>query len=399
MTDSMSLLLERLSRDELRAFARAAEIPGRSRMTKSELIDALRTELQSHSEPKRSKRSSASVSEISEARRRRIHAGRRFDWMVDSRKSCTLRTIEGFACGLPAIVGRDRCALHGGTDISDLAVPAAGHLGIDTWPALLRHLLLASYDIDALGLDPVVSEMIWHIANFLYFEYFRVEVEGIENVPATGAGVLVCNHAGAFIPYDGVMLQLAVLNEADLPRRVRVVGTEILNLAPFLSHLYRKAGAAFASKEDARWVLNNGYLLGAFPEGVPAFQKPHSEAYQLRRFGRGGFASLAIDAGAPIVPVAIVGSEDVHPALFSSRRLAQLFKLFFPQQRVEELGVFLNPIPLPVKWRIRFLPPIHPPAPGPGTDRLTVLELAEQTREVVQAALDDMLEERGDNRF
>jgi 1-acyl-sn-glycerol-3-phosphate acyltransferase len=270
-----------------------------------------------------------------------------------------------------------------------------GHLGIDTWPALVRHLLLASYDIDALGLDPVVSEMIWHIANFLYFEYFRVEVEGIENVPKTGAGVLVCNHAGAFVPYDGMMLQLAVLNEAELPRRVRVVGTEILNLLPFLSHLYRKAGAAFASKEDARWVLNNGYLLGAFPEGVPAFQKPHAEAYQLRRFGRGGFASLAIEAGAPIIPVAIIGSEDVHPALFSSRRLAQLFKVFFPQQRVDELGVFLNPIPLPVKWRIRFLPPIEPPNHGIGADRLTVLELAEQTREVVQMALDDMLEERG----
>ena len=240
--------------------------------------------------------------------------------------------------------------------------------------------------------------MIWYVANFLYFEYFRVDVEGIENVPMDGPGVLVSNHAGAFIPYDGMMLQLAVLNEAQMPRRLRVVGTEILNLIPFISHLYRKAGAAFASKEDARWVLSNGHLLGAFPEGVPAFQKPHAEAYQLRRFGRGGFAALAIEAQAPIVPVAIVGSEDVHPTLFSSRRLAQLFKLVFPQQRVEEIGVFLNPIPLPIKWNIRFLPQITPPTPESGADRLTVLELAEQTRETVQKALDEMLEER-DSRF
>lgn len=395
MTDSMSLLLDRLTRDELRAFARAAGISGRSKMTKSELIEALRVELQSQAKPWRKERSPVSPAELSEARRRRISAGRRFESMVDARQSCTLRTIEGFACGLPVIAGKERCALHGGTNISDLAVPAAGHLGLDTWPGLIRHLLLASYDIDALGLDPVVSEMIWHVANFLYFEYFRVDVEGIENVPTHGPGVLVCNHAGAFIPYDGMMLQLAVLNEAELPRRVRVVGTEILNLVPFLSHLYRKAGAAFASREDARWVLKNGFLLGAFPEGVPAFQKPHAEAYQLRRFGRGGFAELAIEAGSPIIPVAIVGSEDVHPALFSSRRLAQLFKQFFPQQRVEELGVFLNPIPLPVKWKIRFLPPIDPPEPGTSTDRLAVLELAEHTREVVQKALDEMLAERG----
>ena len=394
MSDSITTLLDRLSRDELRAFARAADIPGRSKMTKAELIEAVRTELETAAKTDPPPASQSEEAKLSEARKRRLAASRKFEWMVDRRRSCTLRTIEGFACGLPAVADAERCALHGGVDISNLALPASGHLGIDTWPSLIRHLLLASYDSDALGLDPVVSEMIWHIANFLYFEYFRVSVEGIENVPMEGAAVLVGNHAGAFIPYDGMMLQLAVVNEAKLPRRVRVVGTEILNLLPFLSHLYRKAGAAFASKEDARWVLDNGYLLGAFPEGVPAFQKPHAEAYQLRRFGRGGFASLAIEAGAPIVPVAIVGSEDVHPALFSSRRLAQLFKLFFPQQRVDELGVFLNPIPLPVKWHIKFLPPIEPGSFGPEADRLTVLEITEHTREVIQGALDTMLSER-----
>lgn len=394
MSDSMERLLDRLSRDELRAFARAADIPGRSRMNKDQLIQAIKSELK-QPPPDQQKLSLPPIGkDITANHQRRITASKRFEWMVDRRRSCTLRTIEGFACGLPAVADNERCALHGGVDISNLALPATGRLGVDTWPALIRHLLLASYDNDVLGLDPVVSEMIWYIANFLYFDYFRVEVEGIENVPTDGSAVLVANHAGAFVPYDGMMLQLAVLNEAELPRRVRVVGTEILNLTPFLSHLYRKAGAAFASREDARWVLDNGYLLGAFPEGVPAFQKPHSEAYQLRRFGRGGFASLALEAKAPIVPVAIVGSEDVHPALFSSRRLAQLFKLFFPQQRVDELGVFLNPIPLPVRWHIRFLEPID--TNGSDTpDRLTVLETADHTRDVIQAALNSMLENRG----
>ncbi len=393
MSDSLSVLLERLSRDELRAIARAAEIRGRSRMTKDELIAALRADLHTRTEPRPQRSALFAPGEISEARKRRLRAERRFDSLVDAGRSCSLKTIEGYACGLPAVADHERCSLHGGTNISDLAIPAVGHLGVDTWPVLLRHLFLASYDIDVLGLDPVVSEMIWHIANYLYFEYFRVEVEDVEHVPMTGAAVLVGNHAGAFIPYDGMMLQLAVLNESARPRRVRVVGTEILNLTPFVSHLYRKAGATYASKEDARWVLRNGSLLGAFPEGVPAFQKPHAEAYQLRRFGRGGFASLAIEAGAPIVPVAIVGSEDVHPALFSSRRLAQLFRVVFPQQRVDRLGVFVNVVPLPVKWRIRFLPPIEPPPSG--SDRLTVLELAEHTREVVQEALDEMLADRG----
>ena len=168
----------------------------------------------------------------------------------------------------PAIKGEERCSLHGGVDSSNLAVPALGRLGTDTWPALIRHLRLASYDIDALGLDPVLAELAWHLGNSLYFEYFRVRVEGIENVPTTGPAVLAANHGGAAIPYDAAMIQLAVLNESAAPRRVRVVATEVFNMMPFVSHLYRKIGAAYASRQDARWVLGQGQLLGVFPEGV-----------------------------------------------------------------------------------------------------------------------------------
>ena len=152
MTDGISTLLGRLTRDELRAFARAAEIPGRSTMTKDQLIRSLQDELLKRpDEPKPDNTHRPFPLEFSEGRRRRLGAEQRFAWMVDRRKSCTLRTIEGFSCGLPAIAERERCALHGGIDISDMAVPAAGHLGLDTWPALIRHMLLASYDIDALA--------------------------------------------------------------------------------------------------------------------------------------------------------------------------------------------------------------------------------------------------------
>jgi 1-acyl-sn-glycerol-3-phosphate acyltransferase len=275
-----------------------------------------------------------------------------------------------------------------------VAIPAAGALGFDTWPALIRHLQMASYDIDALGLDPVIAEMLWHLGNYVYFDYFRVDTRGIEHVPLEGPAVLASNHGGAAIPYDAIMLQMAVTNEAPVPRRVRVIGTEIFNMIPGYSHLYRKSGAAYAAKEDAMWVLENNHLLGVFPEGVQGFQKSGSDAYRLQRFGRGGFVKLAMRAGAPIVPVAIMGSEDVHPALFTSKRLAQLVRMVFPQQRVDEMAVWLNPIPLPVRWQIRFLEPIDV---GPATDhpdRLKVLEIAEDVRARVQRALDVMLSER-----
>ena len=390
----MEEILNRLSVQELRSLARALELAGRSKMTKPQLVEAVVEGLKAGH--------SAAAEDGGEPHRpgllggegRRKATSDRLGLLVDQDRICNFATIEGFACGLPSVRDHDRCSLHGGADNSDLAIPAAGALGFDTWPALLRHLQIASYDIDALGLDPVVAEILWHLGNYLYFDYFRVEARGLENVRMEGPAVLAANHGGAALPYDALMLQMAVTNEAPLPRRVRVIGTEIFNMVPTYSHLYRKYGAAYAAKEDAMWVLENGHLLGVFPEGVHGFQKSGSEAYRLQPFGRGGFVKLAVRSGAPIVPVAILGSEEVHPALFTSKRLAQLVRMVFPQQRVDEMAVWLNPIPLPVKWQIRFLPAIEV---GPATDRpdrLAVLQTAEQVRAVVQDELDTMLHER-----
>ncbi|MDH3261059.1 MAG: 1-acyl-sn-glycerol-3-phosphate acyltransferase [Acidimicrobiia bacterium] len=390
----MEEILDRLSVRELRSLAKALDLVGRSSMNKVQLVASVANGLKA-SEPRPENPSGEPGRRFGMRGEERRRATRdRLGSLVDRDRICNFVSIEGFTCGLPPVGDNDRCALHGGTDISDLAIPAAGTIGFDTWPALIRHLQMASYDIDALGLDPVIAEMLWHLGNYVYFDYFRVTAQGLEHVPMEGAAVLASNHGGAAIPYDALMLQMAVTNEAPLPRRVRVIGTEIFNMIPTYSHLYRKSGAAYAAKEDAMWVLENGHLLGVFPEGVQGFQKPSSDAYRLQRFGRGGFVKLAMRSGAPIVPVAILGSEEVHPALFTSKRLAQLVRLVFPQQRVEEMAVWLNPIPLPVRWQIRFLEPIEV---GPATDRpdrLTVLETAETVRARVQKALDAMLRER-----
>jgi 1-acyl-sn-glycerol-3-phosphate acyltransferase len=390
----MEEILNRLSVKELRSLARALEISGRSSMSKAGLVQSVTAGLKASEEPQHPRLTGTGRPVRVSGGERRRATRERLGLMVDRDRICDFVTIEGFTCGLPPVMDSNRCALHGGSNFSDLAIPAAGALGFDTWPELIRHLQMASYDIDALGLDPVIAEMMWHLGNFVYFDYFRVEARGTEHVPMDGAAVLAANHGGAAIPYDALMLQMAVTNECTLPRRVRVIGTEIFNMIPTYSHLYRKSGAAYAAKEDAQWVLENGHLLGVFPEGVQGFQKSGADAYRLQRFGRGGFVKLAMRSGAPIVPVAIMGSEDVHPALFTSKRLAQLVRMVFPQQRVEEMAVWLNPIPLPVRWQIRFLEPIDV---GPATDRpdrLTVLELAEEVRNRVQQALDRMLGER-----
>jgi 1-acyl-sn-glycerol-3-phosphate acyltransferase len=168
-----------------------------------------------------------------------------------------------------------------------------------------------------------------------------------------------------------------------------VSATEIFNMLPWVSHMYRKVGAVYATHEDARHLLERGALLGVFPEGESGFMKPVWQAYHVQRFGRGGFVQLAEQTGTPIVPVAILGAEEVHPAVAVSKRLAQLVRFIFPQQRVEEIAVFLNPVPLPVRWRIRFLPPVMPENPG------VELERSEDIRRSVQTSLDTLLAGRG----
>jgi 1-acyl-sn-glycerol-3-phosphate acyltransferase len=412
--------LESLRKDELMELARRADVRGRSRMTKAELVAALRA--QATTRPRQSPTAEAGaepgfVGEALDAneygtappplidiatlfgpdgpgahRRERLY--QRLAAFVDTSRRCPWRSAEGHPCGLPTARDAERCVLHGGLAITDLAVPALGRLGFDTWPTLMRQSWLASYEIDPIGLDPLFSEVAWHLLNYLYFDYFRVEVEGIEHLPMEGPALIVSNHGGAALPYDGMLLSIAAMNEAPLPRRIRVAATEVFNQLPWLSHWYRKAGAVYASRADARHVLDSGHILGVFPEGERGFMKPVWNAYEVQRFGRGGFVTLAEQSQAPIVPVAIIGSEEVHPAVSVSKRLARLVRLVLPDQRVEGVAVFLNPLPLPVKWTIRFLPPVEPTGEVELPDPLWLLERTETIRTTIQDALNEMLARR-----
>jgi 1-acyl-sn-glycerol-3-phosphate acyltransferase len=385
--------LESLTKRRLLELARSCSVPGRSKMTKAQLVDAL-TEATVPVEPRHHR--SLAVPGVGPADRvaaaaRRAALDDRLGAFVDRHRTCRRLSLEGHPCGLPVVAGDETCGLHGGGDIYDTAVPLTGDLNVSSWPILLRHLMLADYDVDPIGLDPIVAEMAWTVLNRLYFDFFRVRVDGIEHVPMDGPALVVANHGGAALPYDGAMLGLTVMNEAPTPRRVRVIGTEVFNMLPWVSHLYRKVGAAYATRDDARLLLEHRHLVGVFPEGEHGFMKPVWEAYRVRQMGRGGFVDLAEEAKAPIVPVAIIGSEEVHPAFMVSKRLARIVKLFLPEQRVEEMAVFLNPVPLPVRWHLRFLEPVEPTG---DADPLSTLERAEEVRRRIQVSLDAMLAQR-----
>jgi len=153
-----------------------------------------------------------------------------------------------------------------------------------------------------------------------------------------------------------------------------------------------------ASPYNAMRLLEEDKLVAVFPEGVKGTAKPYAERYRLQRFGRGGFVEIALRTGAPIVPVAVVGSEEIYPKLADVPPLARMIGApFFPVTPTFPWLGPLGAVPLPSRWRIEFLEPIETASHGPdaAADRALVLELSERVRAAVQEALLRNLVRRG----
>jgi 1-acyl-sn-glycerol-3-phosphate acyltransferase len=263
--------------------------------------------------------------------------------------------------------------------------------------ATLMRRLGGNYPEDEWGFDEQFAEAATPFLDFLYQRWWRVQVTGVRNVPSHGRALLVSNHAGIF-PWDGAMIGTGILREHPLPRFTRFL---VLNWAfdlPYVSVAIRKFGGVPASPYNAVRLLEQDELVGVFPEGVKGTSKDFSDRYRLQRFGRGGFVELALRTGSPIVPVAVVGSEEIYPKVGESRVLAKLTGApFFPITPTFPLLGPLGLVPLPSKWRIEFCDPIPTAHYGPDAhrDRALVFELSERVRETIQAKVYENLVKRG----
>jgi 1-acyl-sn-glycerol-3-phosphate acyltransferase len=249
---------------------------------------------------------------------------------------------------------------------------------------------------DEFGFDPDFAEQILPAFQWLHDRYWRVETEGVEQVPATGPVLLVANHAGV-IPWDGAMLRTTIWLRHPRPRHARMLVVDFAFAWPLLSQFLLKSGNVLAHPENARLLLEQGELVGVFPEGVKGAAKAYRERYQVKRFGRGGFVQVAIRAGAPIVPVAIVGAEEVHPVVLDLPAVGRLFGVptlpITPTFPLLGLGGL---VPLPSKWYIAFGRPIDTASLGPEAagDPGLVLDIAEDVRGWIQGQVNDMLGRR-----
>ena len=293
--------------------------------------------------------------------------------------------------------------LRAGLD-SGLELPEAISRGATALPRDARETqnrivdrMEGDYTEDEWGFDEEFTELVEPFFAFLYETWWRVKVEGAERVPAHGRALLTANHAG-ILPWDATMISVALLREHPLPRSPRFL---VLNWAfdlPWVSSGMRKVGGVVASPFNAMRLLEQDHLVAVFPEGVKGTGKPYSERYRLQRFGRGGFVEIALRTGAPIVPVAVVGSEEIYPKLADLPWVARLIGApYFPVTPTFPLLGPLGVIPLPSKWRIEFLDPIETASYGPeaAEDRALVLELSERVRDQIQQALYANLVKRG----
>lgn len=261
--------------------------------------------------------------------------------------------------------------------------------------AFIRQRLEGDYAVDEFGFDPEFTTKIYlPLLRQIADHWFRVEVRGAENLPMDGSALLVSNHAGT-LPVDGMILHTVVYDE--IGRHVRMLGADLIFKTPYSGDLARKTGTTLACQEDAERLLASNQLVAVFPEGFKGLGKPYADRYKLQRFGRGGFVTAAIRAQVPIIPIAIVGSEEIYPLIAKAPVLARALGVpYFPITPLFPWFGPLGMIPLPSKWIIQFGEAITTDELGPGAadDPMTVFNITDQVRETIQQTLYALLMQR-----
>ncbi|HYB13630.1 MAG TPA: lysophospholipid acyltransferase family protein [Myxococcota bacterium] len=247
------------------------------------------------------------------------------------------------------------------------------------------------FGFDPYGLKPDTIRRSSLPGVLLYRYYFRTECHDIKNVPR-GRALLVANHAGQ-LPFDGLMLSMAMLLDAEPPRIVRGMGEFWIPRIPWFNVLAARGGVLVGTPENCVSLLEAGECVMVFPEGVRGMNKPFSERYRLQRMGL-GFMRLALETDTPIVPVGIVGSEEQQPGLTNLPALGRLFGM--PAFPITLGFPWLGPLgilPLPVKYHLYFGEPMHFEG-SPSDEDASIEEKVDELRRTISDLLERGRRER-----
>jgi len=251
-------------------------------------------------------------------------------------------------------------------------------------------------DVDEWGRSERMRALARAIYEPVYSKWFRTEWDGLEKIPRQGGALLIANHAGA-IPSDAPVIMHGI--EKELERPVYGLADYFFRTLPVVGTLWARSGGVSARPANAYRLLKEQRQLAlVFPEGTKGPSKSYTDRYQLRRFGRGGFVEIAMRAGVPVIPIAVVGSEEAMPVLFRLPSLARV--LGVPYVPITANLFAFGPIgavaPFPAKFKLRVLEPIHFDVP-PDQDRYSksrIMEESEHIRSQLQEAVYDLLRDR-----
>lgn len=240
---------------------------------------------------------------------------------------------------------------------------------------------VGSLDYDPWGFNYDAAKNALGAFRLMYEKYFRVEARGLENIPANGRCLVICNHSGQ-LPIDGMLVGYALATNPHAPRLARAMVERFFPSVPFIGNAINSIGGVVGEPANCRKMLESDEVIIVFPEGVRGAGKPYSKRYQLQRFGL-GFMHLAIDHQAPIIPVGIVGCEETIPSLGDLKPLARTLGLpYFP---------IAFPFPLPAKVILNFGEPMHF---GPADSEEEVQENVEAVKARIDALIARGLDER-----
>ena len=278
-------------------------------------------------------------------------------------------------------------------ELRDQLTPALINEINDEVAARLRRMPTRTneYGYDPWGLNIDVMRQSLVITTLLYRYYFRVEPIGIDNIP-DGRVLVISNHAGQ-VALDAAMIGTATVLEREPPRIVRGMGEYWLPTVPFVNLLMSRTGSVVGTPQNCTELLSREEAVIAFPEGVHGMNKLFSERYRLQRFGS-GFMRLALSTRTPIVPVAVIGSEEQAPAIANLTGLGSL--LGMPAFPITLTWPWLGPLgllPLPTKYRIYFGKPMR--FEGDPDDEDAVIDRkVQKVVDTIQDMIDKGLSER-----
>lgn len=231
---------------------------------------------------------------------------------------------------------------------------------------------------------------------FLFKSWWRVQMKGLERIPANGPA-LITGNTGGILPWAGLMLSYALMTRTASPRRLNICCEMDWIEDERIHHLGRELGFAPWSSENVKRLLAQGELVAIFPEGIHGAVKPFSERYRVRDFDWTRLLP-AFDEHVPIIPLATVGCEESFPVTVNLDDLAKLLEL--PAFPVTPFMPWL-PFPLnvlssfPVTWKMSVLRALdYKNCDSREQVYETAIPLARELEGEIQAELNRLLRQR-----